>query len=82
MIFLFLFLQKEGIKTIDKLIVTHGDADHIGAALDLLSSIIVKESLFGRKEQDAVLEKVVKKKALEKSMKIKCSRRRGRLEGK
>ncbi|MFB5250199.1 DNA internalization-related competence protein ComEC/Rec2 [Bacillus mycoides] len=64
------FLQKEGIKTIDKLIVTHGDADHIGAALDLLSSIIVKEVVFGRKEQDAVLEKVVKKKALEKSMKI------------
>lgn len=26
------YLQKEGIKKIDKLIVTHGDADHIGAA--------------------------------------------------
>ncbi|MES5892387.1 DNA internalization-related competence protein ComEC/Rec2 [Bacillus cereus group sp. RP43] len=64
------FLQKEGIKTIDKLIVTHGDADHIGAALDLLSSMIVKEVVFGRKEQDAVLERLVKKKALEKSMKI------------
>ncbi|PGT16731.1 DNA internalization-related competence protein ComEC/Rec2 [Bacillus cereus] len=64
------FLQKEGIKTIDKLIVTHGDADHIGAALDLLSSITVKEVVFGQKEQDAVLEKVLKKKALEKRVNI------------
>ncbi|PEC19267.1 DNA internalization-related competence protein ComEC/Rec2 [Bacillus cereus] len=64
------FLQKEGIKMIDKLIVTHGDADHIGAALDLLSSITVKEVVFGQKEQDAVLEKVLKKKALEKRVNI------------
>lgn len=64
------FLQKEGIKTIDKLIVTHGDADHIGDALDLLSSITVKEVVFGRKEQDAILEKVLKKQALEKRVKI------------
>ncbi|PEX93629.1 DNA internalization-related competence protein ComEC/Rec2 [Bacillus cereus] len=64
------FLQKEGVKTIDKLIVTHGDADHIGAASDLLSSITVKEVVFGQKEQDTVLEKVLKKKALEKEVKI------------
>lgn len=63
-------LQKEGIKTIDKLIVTHGDADHIGAAQELLSHIPVKEVVFGRKGKDAVLEKVVKKQALEKEMKI------------
>lgn len=64
------FLQKEGIKTIDKLIITHGDADHIGAAQDLLSYITVKEVVFGRKEQNTVLEKGLKKKALEKEMKI------------
>ncbi|MDC7975972.1 DNA internalization-related competence protein ComEC/Rec2 [Bacillus sp. BLCC-B18] len=65
------YLQKEGIKKIDKLIVTHGDADHIGAAQELLSNIIVKEVVFGRKEQDAELEKVVKKRALEKKVKIR-----------
>ncbi|WP_166701772.1 DNA internalization-related competence protein ComEC/Rec2 [Bacillus albus] len=65
------YLQKEGIKKIDKLIVTHGDADHIGAAQELLSNIIVKEVVFGRKEQDAELEKVVKKQALEKEVKIR-----------
>lgn len=64
------YLQKEGIKKIDKLIVTHGDADHIGAAQELLSNIIVKEVVFGRKEQEAILEKAVKKQALEKEVKI------------
>lgn len=64
------YLQKEGIKTIDKLIVTHGDADHIGAAQELLSNINVKEVVFGRKEQDALLEKGLKKQALEKEVKI------------
>ncbi|PIE96788.1 DNA internalization-related competence protein ComEC/Rec2 [Bacillus fungorum] len=64
------YLQKEGIKTIDKLIVTHGDADHIGAAQELLANITVKEVVFGRKEQEAILEKVVKKQALEKAVKI------------
>lgn len=65
------YLQKEGIKKIDKLIVTHGDADHIGAAQELLSNITVKEVVFGRKEQDTELEKVVKKQALEKEVKIR-----------
>ena len=60
------YLQKEGIKKIDKLIITHGDADHIGAAQQLLSNITVKEVVFGRKEQDAELEKIVKKQALER----------------
>lgn len=64
------FLQKEGVKTIDKLIITHGDADHIGAASDLLSYITVKEVVFGQKKQETVLEKVLKKKALEKEVKI------------
>lgn len=64
------YLQKEGIKKIDKLIVTHGDADHIGAAQELLSNITVKEVVFVRKEQEAILEKAVKKQALEKKVKI------------
>lgn len=64
------YLQKEGIKKIDKLIVTHGDTDHIGAAQELLSNITVKEVVFGRKEQEAILEKAVKKQALEKEVKI------------
>ncbi len=76
------YLQKEGIKKIDKLIITHGDADHIGAAQQLLSNITVKEVVFGRKEQDAELEKIVKKQALEKKVKIREVREGRKLEHK
>ncbi|KFN03395.1 DNA internalization-related competence protein ComEC/Rec2 [Bacillus clarus] len=64
------FLQKEGIRTIDKLIVTHGDADHIGAAKELLSSITIKEIMFGKKEGDAILETELKRKAKERGVRI------------
>ena len=37
----------------------------------MLSNITVKEVVFGRKEQDAELEKIVKKQALEKEVKIR-----------
>ncbi|MBO1579193.1 DNA internalization-related competence protein ComEC/Rec2 [Bacillus sp. XF8] len=57
------FLQKEGIRKIDKLIVTHGDTDHMGAAKEILSSITVEEIVFGRKQEDAVLEKELRKMA-------------------
>lgn len=69
MIFWSLIYKRKVLK-IDKLIVTHGDADHIGAAQELLSNITVKEVVFGRKEQEAILEKAVKKQALEKEVKI------------
>ncbi|MGZ0086454.1 DNA internalization-related competence protein ComEC/Rec2 [Caldibacillus thermoamylovorans] len=37
------FLKAKGIRTIDKLILTHDDADHIGAAPDVLRAVRVKE---------------------------------------
>jgi len=64
------FLQKEGIRKIDKLIVTHGDTDHMGAAKELLSSITVGEIVFGKKREDAVLEKELKQIAKEKNIRI------------
>ncbi|MDM5199783.1 DNA internalization-related competence protein ComEC/Rec2 [Fictibacillus enclensis] len=39
-------LKARGIREIDKLILTHGDMDHIGGAQTLLSGIKVKEVLF------------------------------------
>lgn len=33
------FLKREGIRTLDKLMLTHADADHAGAALDVLTHI-------------------------------------------
>ncbi|WP_018661391.1 DNA internalization-related competence protein ComEC/Rec2 [Heyndrickxia acidiproducens] len=37
------FLKSQGISTIDKLILTHSDEDHIGGAMALLQSLEVKE---------------------------------------
>ncbi|KEK26255.1 DNA internalization-related competence protein ComEC/Rec2 [Bacillus gaemokensis] len=65
------FLQKEGIRKIDKLIVTHGDADHMGSAKELISSIAVEEVVFGKKREDTMLEKELKQIAKQKNMRIK-----------
>lgn len=64
------FLQKEGVREIDKLILTHGDIDHIGAAKEVLQSIPVKEIVLGKKKQDAQLESELKQLALEKNIPI------------
>ncbi|MEW5320683.1 DNA internalization-related competence protein ComEC/Rec2 [Geobacillus thermoleovorans] len=37
------FLKAQGVRTIDKLILTHDDADHIGAAPEVLEAVKVKE---------------------------------------
>ncbi|MEL3974166.1 DNA internalization-related competence protein ComEC/Rec2 [Rossellomorea oryzaecorticis] len=39
------FLKSKGITSLDKLILTHGDLDHIGGAEDLLKNIKIKEIL-------------------------------------
>jgi competence protein ComEC len=40
------FLKSKGITTLDKLILTHGDYDHIGAAGAIIEQLNVKEILF------------------------------------
>ena len=40
------FLKSKGIGAIDKLILTHGDMDHIGGSLAVISSLKVKEVVF------------------------------------
>lgn len=39
------FLKSKGITVIDKLILTHGDTDHIGGALSIISELNVKQIL-------------------------------------
>ncbi|MCL6574345.1 MAG: DNA internalization-related competence protein ComEC/Rec2 [Bacillus sp. (in: Bacteria)] len=39
------FLKAKGITTIDKLILTHGDMDHIGGALSIIQALEVKQLL-------------------------------------
>ena len=50
------FLKSEGIRTLDKLILTHGDADHIGGAVALLEEIRVKQLIVPRETQRSEVE--------------------------
>lgn len=62
------FLQKEGVRMIDKLIVTHGDMDHMGAAQEVLQSIAVKEIVFGKKIKFSLLEQQIQQLAAQKNV--------------
>jgi competence protein ComEC len=42
------FLKAKGIQKLDKLIITHGDYDHMGAAETLIEQIKVEELLIGK----------------------------------
>ncbi|PKG24500.1 DNA internalization-related competence protein ComEC/Rec2 [Niallia nealsonii] len=61
------FLKSKGIATIDKLILTHGDLDHIGGSLAVVSSIRVKEIVFPKtnlepgKEEKEILQLAAQK---------------------
>ncbi|MFT8322396.1 MAG: DNA internalization-related competence protein ComEC/Rec2 [Bacillus sp. (in: firmicutes)] len=46
------YLKSKGVSIIDKLILTHGDVDHIGGAMAVLKSLKVKEIVF----PDTVME--------------------------
>jgi len=48
------FLQSQGIKQVDMLIVSHGDNDHIGGAMPLINSFPVLQILSSEEEQFAV----------------------------
>jgi competence protein ComEC len=50
------FLKGKGISTIDKLIVTHGDMDHIGGAKSVLETIRVKELILPYGSNRSTLE--------------------------
>ncbi|MBT2685572.1 DNA internalization-related competence protein ComEC/Rec2 [Bacillus sp. ISL-37] len=50
------YLKSVGVRTVDKLILTHGDMDHIGGAIALLEEIRVKQLLVPRVSDRSVLE--------------------------
>lgn len=64
------YLQSEGIRRIDKLILTHGDGDHVGAALDVLSSVWVGEVVLGRKNSYSDMEQHILQEAQQKGIRI------------
>lgn len=59
-------LKSEGIDKLDKLILTHGDADHIGGAPALFDEILVKQLILPRETEMSGLEINIIKKAIGK----------------
>jgi len=51
------FLKSKGVTTIHKLILTHGDADHIGGASAVIRNIKVNQIIFPAYEDPSELEK-------------------------
>ncbi|MEH7236091.1 DNA internalization-related competence protein ComEC/Rec2 [Bacillus sp. JJ1562] len=64
------FLKSKGVRSLDKLILTHGDQDHIGGAKDLIEKIKIKEIILGKSKQDTIQEAELKKIAVKKGIRI------------
>ncbi|MEI2401228.1 MBL fold metallo-hydrolase, partial [Paenibacillus phytohabitans] len=64
------FLKSKGVRSLDRLIITHGDQDHIGGAYDLVGRVGIKEIVFGKSKKDASQEVVLKKLAMKKGIRI------------
>ncbi|MBT2656737.1 DNA internalization-related competence protein ComEC/Rec2 [Bacillus sp. ISL-18] len=57
------FLKAKGITKIDKLILTHGDMDHIGGAKSILSELKVKQILMPSVTEPSEMEQLITKEA-------------------
>ncbi|TWE06515.1 competence protein ComEC [Neobacillus bataviensis] len=57
------FLKGKGITKIDKLILTHGDMDHIGGASSILSELEVKQILMPSVTESSETEELISKEA-------------------
>ena len=64
------FLKAKGVREINKLIVTHGDVDHMGAANTLIGSINVEQLVIGEGPVSGELEKLLLAKAVEEKVPV------------
>lgn len=53
------FLKSKGITKLDKLILTHGDMDHIGGAKAILKTMNVKEVVLPKMKEQSTLEEEI-----------------------
>lgn len=63
-------LKSKGITTIDKLILTHGDYDHMGGAKSIIEQMNVKEIIFPKVKEQSKLELETLKTANKKAIPI------------
>lgn len=63
------FLKSKGVDRLDKLIITHGDWDHLGSAVKIVSLLPVDEVVFGktsgRKETELELMQFLQEKGIQ-----------------
>jgi competence protein ComEC len=64
------FLKGKGITTIDKLILTHGDMDHIGGALSIIQELKVKQILIPSVAETSEMENLIIKEAEKKGIPV------------
>lgn len=64
------FLKSAGVRTVDKLILTHGDADHIGGAVALFKEVRINQLIIPRVSDRSDLEQNIINIASEKGTNI------------
>jgi competence protein ComEC len=64
------FLKGQGITKIDKLILTHGDTDHIGGALAVIKELNVKQVVMSDMVERSETERVIQKEADKKKIPV------------
>ncbi|MGX1983150.1 DNA internalization-related competence protein ComEC/Rec2 [Thermolongibacillus altinsuensis] len=65
------FLKAKGVRTLDKLILTHGDYDHVGAAETVLHSLNVRELVVGKRNERNELEQQIVKQAKKQNILVR-----------
>ncbi|WP_080844938.1 DNA internalization-related competence protein ComEC/Rec2 [Cytobacillus gottheilii] len=64
------FLKSKGVRKIDKLIITHGDVDHIGGSEAVLNAMNVKQLLLAAEDEPSQAEQELITKAEKKGVNI------------
>lgn len=65
------YLKSRGIRSLDKLILTHGDLDHVGGAFAVIKELKVKEVLFPRVQKISNLDRELIQLCVEKEISYK-----------
>ncbi|AKP47879.1 DNA internalization-related competence protein ComEC/Rec2 [Bacillus smithii] len=64
------YLKSKGITEIDKLILTHGDYDHVGAATEIIPAVHIREIIITPgSEKDAIMKRIIRL-AFQKQIKV------------
>jgi len=64
------FLKSKGVRSLDKLIITHGDQDHIGGAKEIIKKMRINEIVIGKSTKDTKQETELKKIATKEGIPI------------